>query len=280
MKKIKSEDLDNIEFVPLKELLLSDNDKIKEIKSLYQREVEYLDFLGPLEFFIANYGLANPKLKDKDVVMALRNIRDNWDKNIDFFKTDFEYNLIMTTSSSLQLSRKITRHELLLVIKHILWAIDNRSWIDDKRAYLNWIANFFHLLKDDKKKKFDEFYNNLGQEMGFSKEQVESLKGEEDEELPINEVVLTKLDSENFDEKEDEFNEDDLWSKGGYIQPIDINDPELSEKMKYLNEKNDISKDFNCKNCNSKIGKHNLYWHDGMCDDCFFEKYYSDREKK
>lgn len=244
MKKIKSEGLDNIGFVLLKELLLPDNNKTKEIKSLYQREVTYLDFLGPLEFFIANYGLASPKLKDDNVVIALRNIRDNLDKNIDFFKTDLEYNLMMTISASLQLSRKITRHELLLVIKHILWAIDNRSWINDKRAYLNLIANFFHLLKEDEKNKFDEFYNNLGKEDGFSKEHIEFLKTGDGEEPPIDELILTKLDSENFDEKKE------------------------------------FSKDFNCKNCNTKIGKHNLYWHEGMCNDCFFDKYFSDTEEK
>ena len=146
MSKPDMDRLDKIEFVSLKDLLLPDDDKIKEIKSIYGKEVEYLNFLGPMEFFIANYGLANSKLKDVEVIKALRNLRDNLDKDIDFFRNDFEYNLMMTINVSLQSNKKITKHELLLVIKHILWAIDNRSWMGDKRAYLNWIANFFHLL--------------------------------------------------------------------------------------------------------------------------------------
>ena len=31
---------------------------------------------------------------------------------------------------------------------------------------------------------------------------------------------------------------------------------------------------FNCKKCQTVINGHNLYLHDGMCDDCFFEVYF------
>ena len=33
---------------------------------------------------------------------------------------------------------------------------------------------------------------------------------------------------------------------------------------------------FQCKECNISIGGHNQYLHDGMCDDCFFEIYFSE----
>ena len=56
------------EFKPLGELLLEDNEEIKELKSLYQREEEYLGFLGPIESFIAHFYLDEPKLKDVDVI--------------------------------------------------------------------------------------------------------------------------------------------------------------------------------------------------------------------
>lgn len=100
---------------------------------------------------------------------------------------------------------------------------------------------------------------------------MKNLKGEDfNFELPIEEAVLSKLDSENFDENEED--EDSLWSEGSYIKPIDKNDPDFEEKRKYFDETNDMEKNFNCKKCNKAIGKHNLYWHEGMCDDCFFDE--------
>src|SRR3989344_3745110 len=215
MNDNKIEKLDQIGFIPLKEHLLLDNQKIKEMKSIYQKEFEYAEFLGPLEFFIANYGLYNTELKDEDIVKALNNIRNNLDKDISFFSSDLEYNLMMTISVSLQINRKITRHELLLVIKYILWSIENRKWIMNDRGYFNWVANFFDLL------------NKKGSYGGG----------------------------------------------GGYYQFMDSKDQDKKKKMKYFEEKPDDRKEYNCKKCNKLIGKHNLYWHEGMCNDCFFDEY-------
>lgn len=36
---------------------------------------------------------------------------------------------------------------------------------------------------------------------------------------------------------------------------------------------------FNCKKCGKDIDGHNKYLHDGMCDDCFFEKYFPKDDK-
>ena len=275
MSKPDMDRLDKIEFVSLKDLLLPDDDKIKEIKSIYGKEVEYLNFLGPMEFFIANYGLANSKLKDVEVIKALRNLRDNLDKDIDFFRNDFEYNLMMTINVSLQSNKKITKHELLLVIKHILWAIDNRSWMGDKRAYLNWIANFFHLLNEEQKLDFNRSYEKLKEKYSLDDEKIRALKGDNlDYELSPNEIAIGKMDSENFDEKEE-----GLWSDGEYLRNIDMKDPETIKKLKYFKEDPNESKDFECSKCKNAIGKHNLYWHEEMCNDCFHDIYHSKLKK-
>lgn len=266
------EKLDDVKFIPMRELLLPDNDKVIVIKSLYGREVKYLDFLEPIEFYIANYGLENPKLKDINVVIALRHLRDNWDKDINFFKNELEHNLMMTINASLQFGRKITKHELLLVIKHILWAIDNRSWLEDRRSYVDWIANFFNLLDGEEKRKFDERYENLGKEYGFNKEKIKQLKGEDtDFELTDDETVISKLDSEGFEENEDD--EGDFWSYGAYAQSLGSLDL-TEERMKYFGgDPQNAPYEHNCKKCKTAIGKHNLYWHEGMCDKCFFDTY-------
>src|SRR3989344_1177981 len=275
MSKPDMDRLDKIEFVSLKDLLLPDDDKIKEIKSIYGKEVEYLNFLGPMEFFIASYGLANFKLKDVEVVKALRNLRDNLDKDIDFFRNDLEYNSMMTINASLQSNKKITKHELLLVIKHILWAIDNRSWMGDKRAYLNWIANFFHLLNEEQKLDFNKSYEKLKEKYDLDDEKIRALKGDNlDYELSPNEIAIGKMDSENFDEKEES-----LWSDGEYLRNIDMKDPETIKKLKYFKEDPNESKDFECSKCKNAIGKHNLYWHEEMCNDCFHDIYHSKLKK-
>jgi|GEM_PF-2527794 len=37
---------------------------------------------------------------------------------------------------------------------------------------------------------------------------------------------------------------------------------------------------FYCKKCRKKIGGHNQYLHDGMCDDCFFGIYFPEEQKE
>lgn len=72
-------------------------------------------------------------------------------------------------------------------------------------------------------------------------------------------------------DEEDYDGGESLWSEGSYIKPLDITDPSLPERMKYFEEKADEKKEFKCKKCQLSIGKHNLYWHEGMCNNCFFD---------
>jgi hypothetical protein len=78
----------------LSELLLPDTPEIKEIKSIYEKEYEYSDYLSEIEFAIAGYYYEeNRNLKDKDVISVLKNIKQNRDKPISFFKKDLEIEL-------------------------------------------------------------------------------------------------------------------------------------------------------------------------------------------
>lgn len=67
--------------------------------------------------------------------------------------------------------------------------------------------------------------------------------------------------------------EDELWSEGSFIKSISPNDSDYEEKMKHIEEKSDDKKEYVCKKCSKAIGKHNLHWHEGMCNDCFFDEY-------
>ncbi len=47
-----------------------------------------------------------------------------------------------------------------------------------------------------------------------------------------------------------------------------------------IHEYPEAPKKFNCRECGTKIGGHNKYCHDGMCDDCFFETYFPEECRK
>lgn len=67
--------------------------------------------------------------------------------------------------------------------------------------------------------------------------------------------------------------EEGFWNEGSYIKSINPNAPNFKERMRYFEEKPDDKKEYSCKKCKKAIGKHNLYWHEGMCNDCFFDEY-------
>ena len=190
------------EFEPLDKFLLPDNDKMKEIKTIYHREIEYISFLQPIESFFAFYYYDyDPKLKDVDVKKAVRKVKSDLNKTPDFFDTEFEKELMHVISFALKKStKKITKHELQLVLGYILWCIDNRNWVNDPRAYLNWLCNFFKIFNKEDKQKFDNFYEELGKEYGKTEEEIKLLKNEGDNppELSVSDIALAIPDSENF----------------------------------------------------------------------------------
>lgn len=194
-------------FVLLGELLLQDNEKVKKLKSLYKREGEYEDILGPVEYTIATYYLENRKLKDKDVVRALKNIKMNYLKGIEHFNKPLEKELMLAVSESLQ-DFKITHHEFILALNYILWCIDNRKWLQYNRAYLNWILDFFGMASKKEKERFNKRAEAIGKEMGISKDRLAAIKGgyeayeetEEDERFCMeNSKYFTMSDEEKCD---------------------------------------------------------------------------------
>lgn len=170
---LKYSEIEEGKFIPIINFVLEDNAEIKKLKSIYQKEEEYSTFLGPIESFIAYYFYYDDKkLKDVDVKKAIRNIVGNLDKNINFFKTNFEKELAGVIEFTLEeQNKKITKHELLLVLRYISWCIDNREWLNHSQAYLNWVCGFFGLSDqdgdgDDKSSNEDE-ESEFWEEGGF-----------------------------------------------------------------------------------------------------------------
>ncbi len=138
-EEIKKEMIEN--FIPLKNLLKEDNEQIKKLKTLFKREAEYSIVLAGIEIPIKSYYQFHKNIKDKDVVKILKNIKANYDKNIDFFQEELEQMIMCMLSITLQ-TKKITKHEFFLAIDYILWSISNRDYLGPT-GYLDWLQDFF-----------------------------------------------------------------------------------------------------------------------------------------
>ncbi len=196
-------------FIPPNRLLLEDNEEVKKIKSLQQREEEYAYLLGPIEHTISLYYYENRKLKDKDVAKMLKNLRSNYSQNLDFFKEPLEKEILIQLSLALQDTETMHR-ELYLSISYIIWSIDNRTWTGDNRAYLDWVLNFFGMMDKKEKKEFKKKYDELGKEFGIEEEKIRAMTAGSEEldeniyELSDEEKAWGKEDSEYFSMSDDE----------------------------------------------------------------------------
>ncbi|MDD3043402.1 MAG: hypothetical protein PHV51_07355 [Methanosarcinaceae archaeon] len=165
------------------QFLEPDTPEILELKSLFNLEYEYSEYLGTIEYTIANYYYdINRKLLDKEVISALKNIKQNYDKDIAFFKNDLE-NVIVEDLLEILEDSPLTHHEFKLVLDYVLWVIDNRSWVEDDQAYLKWTAYALNLFSKEEKEKYEKEFKMFASEMGLTDAQVDMLlmKKEPDE---------------------------------------------------------------------------------------------------
>ncbi len=175
----------------LSELLTSDTPEIKEIKSIYEKENEYNDYLDEIEFAIAAYYYEeNRNLKDKDVTAALKNIKQNRDKPISFYENELEREIIESLIGSLE-EKPLTNHEFTLVFDYVLWAIENISWVEDDQAYMKWLTYVLGLFTKEEEKKYKREFNKYASNLGLSSAQVD--------------MLLMRRDAEDFFEEGDFF---------------------------------------------------------------------------
>jgi hypothetical protein len=159
----------------LSELLTPDTPEVKEIKSIYEREYEYSIYLREIEFSISrHYYEENRNLKDKDVISAVKNIKQNRDKPTSFFKKDLKKEIVESLIEPLEES-PLTNHEFNLVLDYILWVVDNRSWLEDKQAYVKWITYVLGFLSEEEEGKYERQFKKLTRRAGLSAAQAEML---------------------------------------------------------------------------------------------------------
>jgi hypothetical protein len=160
-----------------------DTPEVMKIKSLQGKEYEYSDYVGTIEYSIARYFCEDDrKIKDKDAVSALKNIRENCDKNISFFKRDLEKEIIENLIELLEVE-PLTHHEFKLVIDYFLEVIDNRTWMEDEQAYLKWAAYVMGLFTEEESEEYEKSIKKLAAKLGLSSKHADLmlLIGEEDD---------------------------------------------------------------------------------------------------
>jgi hypothetical protein len=196
---------ENNEFVDnelsLSELLVPDTPEVKLTKSIYENEYEYSEYLGEIEYSIAEYYYKeNRKVTDKEVIKALKNIKQNRDKPISFFEKALEKEIVKSLVEPLEES-PLTDHEFTLVLDYVLWVIDNRSWLEDKQAYVKWITYVLGFFSEGEEKKYESQFKKLARKLGVSAAQVDML-------------LMKREMADDF------FNEEDLFEGGGLFEGL------------------------------------------------------------
>ena len=171
------------EDVSLSRYLKPDTPEIKEMKSLQGKEYEYSDYLGTIEYSIARYFYENDrKIKDKDAVAALNNIKNNYDKKISFFKQDLEIEIIENLIELLD-DEPVSHQEFKLAIDYVLEVIDNRSWMEDEQAYLKWATYVMGLFTEKESEEYEKSVKKFAARMGMSSKHADLMlmKGDEED---------------------------------------------------------------------------------------------------
>jgi hypothetical protein len=222
----------------LSDFLEPDDQETSKLKSIYNHEQEYSDYLGQIEYTIAKYYYYYGKrLTDNDVISTLEKINENHDRRLKYFQKTLE-NLIVFNLLDVLNDVPITSHELNLVIDYILLSIDNRSWMKDKQAFVKWAAYVFDLYSDEEKEDFENKIKDWLDVLGLPKEYLDAVlaKGGTESNADEKEVELTEAESQFFamdDEEQIEYLIENPYERFDLLQAyiFELADSEELEKL-------------------------------------------------
>lgn len=182
----------------LKQLMKKDSKSIIEnLQDIYGKEQEYLMFLYAIELNVNEEYLENKNLQDRDVIKMFKHFLDNLDKDIDFFKSDFEKNLYLNLIDALE-EKSITKHELKLCFRYILWSIDNRCWLNDSQAYVKWLAYTSGCMNEKESRAYQKNVRSVCTRQGVSKEKIDAILNNDFSDIELDDKENTLIESRYF----------------------------------------------------------------------------------
>ena len=162
-------------FIHLNELLVPETSKTAKLKSIIGKKLEEYDkIIFPIESNIAKYFLENQKIKDNDVKKALINFIKSPFEEFDYSKYPIENEIQFGASIGAQ-NKKISLHELKLIIDFLIFSIENRDFIPGERGYLTWVCAFLGCLDKKSIKNIEQMYKFIGDLANIPKKQIDQM---------------------------------------------------------------------------------------------------------
>jgi hypothetical protein len=212
--------------------LKPDTPEVLKIKSLLDKEEEYSYLLAPIEYSIGKYFLANRTISDIELTKLLNNILDNYsnqDKLIHPLEKEILINLIYELKH-----KKTTHHELKLTLRYIIWAINNRTWMNDKQAYLKWITNSLGFFSEKESIEYEKKVTKYARSLGISQNDIDTMILRKDDDFQ-------KSVSDDFVKKESEFFSLSDKDKFDYVLNNFLKEPRLLDTyLDYLYENENV----------------------------------------
>ncbi len=219
-------------FKNLGKLLKKDNKQAMDIKSLLDKESRYGYFLGAIEYALGEAYLENRRFRDKEAIALVKNVRQHYLEDVAFFKTDTEKIILERLSDELRRDR-ITHHELKLAFDYILWSIDNRSWLNDKQAYVKWNAYNHGMMNNKEYDAYRQEFRKKCLERGIPQEQINAILDNNTDELEVDDKDATRIESEYFSLEGTDKTDFVIKNAMNYPFLIDLQGFSLEEDKKY-----------------------------------------------
>ena len=128
-----------IELKPLKDVLLPDSARTTPSAIKEGEEDEYVGILHTIEGAIASFYREDPKLKDIDVIKALKNLKKGLTKE---YPAGCLEDRIQIRICAIASYKSQTKKELQICLAHILKSVKLHRRVDGVRGYLNFIIDY------------------------------------------------------------------------------------------------------------------------------------------
>jgi len=159
----------------LSDFLNPDTPEVKNLESLLGEEHKYIDYLISIEYSIAHYyHEVDRKIKDKDVILLLKNIKNNCGKNVSFFEHPLELSIVRNLLEIFY-QKPITHHEFKLVLDYVLNATGNRSFLDDEQAYVKWLTYALSSFTEEEEEEYVKNVAIFASKLDLSDEEISLL---------------------------------------------------------------------------------------------------------